>query len=70
LQTSTCGQMGTTLAVMCSVEIQLLLCRRNWSCLQKKSKSLLCVLGQAEFWHTRKWKQNRSHQNKNGAQAM
>lgn len=45
LQTSKCGQMDTTLAVMCSVEMQLILCKRSWNLVfRTKSKSLLCFL--------------------------
>lgn len=38
LQTSKHGQMDTAPAVVCSVEMQILLCRRSWSYVFRKKK--------------------------------
>ena len=56
LQTSKCGQMDITPAVMCSVEFQLLLCRRSWSYVFRKKVDLCCAF----------WDQHNSSTQENG----
>lgn len=68
LQTSKCGQMDTTLAVMRSVEIQLILCKRSWSHVLKQKANLCCAFCSQHDSGTKKREQNRSNQKKEEAQ--